>query len=365
MSAASSHLFAPALWLLSSATTVAAQDRAPQPDMPVDAATRNTVIEGVLERLTGSYVFPARAVEMAAAVRGRMARHEYDRIGSSAALADSLTAHLQAVSHDKHLRVLYRFAPLPNERPDEAPTAQQQEQRLAYGRQVNFGIGRAERLAGNVGYLEVRSFGFPAEMVEDAVAAAMDSLAGVDALIVDVRRNGGGEPGTVALVSSYLFDRDTVHLNSLFWRPTGQTEQYWTRPEVRGARLGSRKPVYVLTSGRTFSAAEEFTYNLQSRKRATIVGETTGGGAHPGGVERVTPHFAVRIPSGRAINPVTGTNWEGTGVRPELAVPAADALAAAHRAALERLLKDTSDPARRLALQQALRGGPIGLRPMP
>ena len=124
-----------------------------------------------------------------------------------------------------------------------------------------------------------------------------------------------------------------MHLNSLYFRPTDRTDHFYTRRVVAGKRFGAIKPVYVLTSNRTFSAAEEFTYNLQSLKRATIVGDITGGGAHPGGVVPVTAAFSVFVPSGRAINPITGTNWEGTGVRPEIAVPADSALGAALAAA--------------------------------
>ncbi len=119
---------------------------------------------------------------------------------------------------------------------------------------------------------------------------------------------------------SYLFGAEPVHLNSLYFRPTNKTDDFYTLRTVAGTRFGSQKPVFVLTSKRTFSAAAEFAYNLQSRKRATIVGETTGGGAHPGGMERIGD-FGVFVPSGRAINPITKTNWEGTGVRPEIAVP--------------------------------------------
>jgi C-terminal processing protease CtpA/Prc len=143
-----------------------------------------------------------------------------------------------------------------------------------------------------------------------------------------VRRNGGGSPHTVAMLSSYLFDQPT-HLNSLYWRERDRTDEFWTTREVRGKRFGQGKPVYVLTSRQTFSGAEEFSYNLKALKRATLVGETTGGGAHPGGVRRVHELFTVFVPTGRAINPVTRTNWEGTGVVPDVAVPADEAL---HRA---------------------------------
>src|SRR5262249_7175677 len=156
-------------------------------------------------------------------------------------------------------------------------------------------------------------------------AAAMNFLANTDALIVDVRRNGGGSPHGVALLCSYFFDETPVHLNSLYWRKGDRTEEFWTRKDVAGKRY-TGTPIYVLTSGRTFSAAGEFTDNLQTRKRAAVVGETTGGGAHPGGMRWINEHFIMFVPSGRAINPVTKTNWEGTGVEPDVAVDADRAL---------------------------------------
>src|SRR5262249_22574655 len=141
-----------------------------------------------------------------------------------------------------------------------------------------------------------------------------------------------------------------VHLNSLYWRKGDRTEEFWTRKALDGKRY-TGKPVYVLTSARTFSGAEEFAYNLQSRKRATIVGETTGGGAHPGGVRPINDHFAMFVPTGRAINPVTGTNWEGTGVKPDVAVRADEALETAHALAVKTVLAGTKDEEARRLIQ--------------
>jgi len=205
-----------------------------------------------------------------------------------------------------------------------------------------------------VGYLELRSFGFEAEWIGDAAAAAVAFLANTDALIVDVRRNGGGSPGMVAFVSSCLFGADSVHLNSLYWRPGNRTEHFYTRTRVPGVRYGPERPVYVLTSRRTFSGAEEFAYNLQTRQRAVIVGDTTGGGAHPGGLQRVTDHFGLWVPTGRAINPITKTNWERVGVRPDVAVSSDQALRTAQLAALRGLRERATDSERRRQLDEAI-----------
>jgi len=165
-------------------------------------------------------------------------------------------------------------------------------------------------------------------------SAAMNSLASTDALIVDLRDNGGGTPPMVAYISSYLFSQHT-HLNDLWTRRTNQTTEFWTR-DVPGTRFGGSKPVYVLTSHNTFSGGEEFTYNLKNLKRATIIGETTGGGAHPVSGHKIDPRFMIGVPFARAINPISKTNWEGTGVEPDVNVPAAEALATAQKMIAER-----------------------------
>jgi C-terminal processing protease CtpA/Prc len=189
--------------------------------------------------------------------------------------------------------------------------------------QINCGFEKLEILPGNVGYLKFNMFANP-EICGATATTAMAFLQNVAALIVDMRDNGGGDPAMVAHVSTYLF-ADRTHLNDLWTRSTGETKEYWTLPELPGKRLAAQ-PVYVLTSSRTFSGGEEFTYNLKSLGRATIVGETTGGGAHPVRGERIDDRFTIAVPFARAINPITQTNWEGTGVAPDIAVPAADAL---------------------------------------
>jgi C-terminal processing protease CtpA/Prc len=165
----------------------------------------------------------------------------------------------------------------------------------------------------------------------------MSLIANTDALIVDLRKNGGGDPQTVAWMTSYLVDERT-HLNSFFFREGNKTEQFWTNDYVPGKKFGGKKPIYVLTAKRTFSGAEEFSYNMKALKRGVIVGETTGGGAHPGESIRLTAHFTMFVPNARAINPITKTNWEGVGVEPDVKVAADDALRIAQILALEKIL---------------------------
>lgn len=315
-----------------------------QPEAALVASTRSEIIEGVLKRLNDSYVFPEVAKKMEAAIRERAQKKEYDAVTSPAQFANMLTMHLQEVSRDKHLKVTYSLEPLPPENQRREPSPQERERYLSQMRFNNFGFEKVERLNGNIGYIDLRGF-MSAELGGETVVAAMNFLANTDALIIDLRQNGGGDPAMVALISSYLFDQPT-HLNDLYWREGDRTHQWWTLPYVPGKRYGN-KDVYVLTARRTFSAAEEFTYNLKNLKRATIIGETTGGGAHPGGPRRVNDHFAVWVPSGRAINPISKTNWEGTGVKPDVEVPASLALKTAHLAALNKVAEKTTDPRRK------------------
>lgn len=318
--------------------TIASSQPTPpgQPDMAVDAATRAEVVERSSAVLERSYIFDDVARRATSVLRAKLGAGDYDRLEGARAFAAAVTRDLQEVTHDKHLRLLYSHDPVRDGPPPDAADDRADPKRDAFLRTINHGFERAERLDGNIGYLEVRSFMSGPAAAEATIAGAMAFLADTDALIVDVRRNGGGDPATVALLTSYLFDRRT-HLNDLYWRERGRTDEFWTRDDVKGRRYGQAKPVYVLTSARTFSGAEEFANNLKALKRATIVGETTGGGAHPGGTQRVGAHFALWVPTGRAINPVTKTNWEGTGVEPDVKVPAGEALEKAKELAREAI----------------------------
>jgi C-terminal processing protease CtpA/Prc len=243
-----------------------------------------------------------------------------------------LTEHFRNVSHDKHLSVSFSPIRLPEESSSPSPDAVAQYR--AAMQEANCGFEKVEHLGGNVGYLKFNFFADP-EVCGGTAIAAMNFLANVDALIVDLRQNGGGDPKMVALLSTYLFATQT-HLNDLWERKSGETQQYWTLPYVPGKHLPS-VPVYVLTSHRSFSGAEEFSNNLKVLKRATIVDEVTGGGAHPVAGHRIDDRFTIGVPFARAINPTTKTNWEGVGVEPDVKVPAADALATAQALASKEL----------------------------
>ena len=204
------------------------------------------------------------------------------------------------------------------------------------GRLDNFGIRRVERLDGNVGYIDLRRMAVAAN-AGPAITAAMELVAGTYALIIDLRQNHGGAPEGVVFWCSYLLDERPTHLNDIFHADTGETRQFWALPYVPGTRYTER-PVYVLTSGHTFSGGEDFAYTLQALGRATVVGETTGGGAHPTRGFPISAAVHIGIPFARSVNPVTGTNWQGTGVVPDVAVPEAQALDTAYAQALEHVL---------------------------
>ncbi|MDI3287370.1 S41 family peptidase [Polyangium sp. 15x6] len=321
------------------------------PDGPVTPEERNAAIEALLENLDARYVFPEKAKQVRAAVEARRKRGEYDKLTTGQALASTLTKHVNDVLKDAHFRVRYHDQKIPEAELQTEPTAAERERFAAEGQRLNGGFERIERLPGNIGYVEVRSFAFLGRGVE-AAAAAMNFLAETDALIVDVRRNGGGDPELVAALCSYFFD-SAVHLNDIYDRPKNETRQFWTSPTVPGKRyLG--KDVYVLTSKRTGSGAEEFAYDLQTQKRAVIIGEKTWGGANPGDVLRLGDHLAAFVPSGRAINPITKTNWEGVGVLPDIAVPAEDALRVAQVRALQKRIAAATEPELKKALEERL-----------
>lgn len=302
--------------LIALAATLSIQARYRSP-ATLDRAARAEVIEALVRELTRDYVFADKAAAMEKELREQAARHAYDTLTEPADFARMLTTHLQGITHDKHLRVGLDNGGRPGAPP---PT-----------------FGATKRLDGNIAYVEITSFAASPDSARESVRTVMSAAADARALILDLRANGGGQPQMVALVSSYLFGDRAVHLNSLYWRARDRTDRFFTDPGVGGAKFGPDKPVYVVTSARTFSAAEEFTYNLQSLKRATIVGETTGGGAHPGGAASLPHGLRAFIPSGRAINPITGTNWEGTGVKPDVPVAAAVAVDTAHTLARERV----------------------------
>lgn len=306
------------------------------------------VVQSVATILNNEYIYPETAAKMADHIQAKL--NDYDAAADVYAFADALTSDLQAISKDKHLRVGYdpeQETHLLNRPAEFEPTDEELAVFRAYWGYRNHGFDRVERLTGNIGYIQMSNFAEAGAGGETAVAA-MNFVANCDAVIFDLRNNGGGFPNMVQLITSYLYDKLEKHLNTFYHRPTDESRQFWTFPYVPGRRLAN-VPVYVLTSGRTFSGAEEFTYNLKNMERATIVGQTTGGGAHPVSGKAVGNGFIMMLPNSQAINPITKTNWEGTGIEPHIVTAPEDALRVAHTHALEQIRQKTAD-AKRLKL---------------
>ncbi|HKI03100.1 MAG TPA: S41 family peptidase [Thermoanaerobaculia bacterium] len=340
------HLF---IFALAAVLAVPALAAAPPAPPAINAQDRAAIIDDIAAALNEIYVFPETAKKMEEHVRSQSKSGAYDRLGTLDAFTERLTEDLRSVSHDLHLGV--GWDPEPPAAETGGPTPEERQARFAAQlRRDNYCFRKVERLAGNVGYLKLDCFA-QAELGGGAAVAAMGFLAGSDALIFDLRDNGGGSPSMIQLLISYLMAGEPTHLNSFYIRKGDKTEQFWTNAWVPGTRMPD-VPVFVLTSGRTFSAAEEFTYNLKNLKRATLVGETTGGGAHPVDLHRVKGYpVALRLPFGRAVNPISGTNWEGTGVEPDVKVAAPEALEVAHARALAAVAEKATDPAHKTTVE--------------
>jgi Peptidase family S41/N-terminal domain of Peptidase_S41 in eukaryotic IRBP len=267
---------------------------------------KSATIEKINELVNDNYVFPDVAKSTGEHLVKKLKQGRFNDDTTAAAFSKSLTDEVQSVNHDKHMRV----------RTGGAAAARGPEN------SGDGGFKEVKMLEGNIGYMDMRLF-FPASVASSLADEHMKTLASADAIIIDLRYNGGGNPDMVQYLCSYFFDKK-IHLNSLYNRVANTTREFWTI-DVKGKKMPN-VPLFILTSKRTFSAAEEFSYNMQTQKRAVLIGETTGGGANPGGVFRINDQLSIFIPTGKAINPVTGTNWEGVGVKPDISIPADEAL---------------------------------------
>jgi len=328
---------------LCAAIAPAAGAARPMSDTEIDTRVRKDVLDRLARELESRYVFEDTAKRLAELVRAKQRSNAYRSITTGPALARALTDDLLAVAHDKHLRVSFSFTPLP-----QGPSGPPSQEVLNQMRKQNGAIPKVEILDGNVGYMRVNGVP-PLDMAQPAVAAAFAFLHNTDALIIDNRGNGGGDPNTVALYVSYLSEGAPFIVNTFHWREGNRVVEFKTTA-LGELAYGAHKPVFVLTSPGTFSGGEELSYDLQALKRAAVVGEVTGGGANPGGPVPLGHQFLVNMPSGRPINPVTGTNWEGIGVKPDIPVAAEAALIKAHALAIERLKTEAPDPVSRSAL---------------
>jgi len=255
---------------------------------------------------------------------------------------------MQELNHDEHLWVRWHPESLPDFEDQLRLDKEWQEQQKLKASLDNYGLHKLERLSENIGYMDIRYF-YRTAWGRDTMHAAMSFVTNMNALIIDLRKCTGGYPDMIALFSSYFFQGPPIHLNSIYWRDEDMIQEYWTLADIPGRRFIG-KPVYILVSKMTFSAGESFAYIMQTHKRATVIGEKTDGGAHPGASYRLHPHFEAFIPVGRVFDPQTGKDLEGIGVLPNICVPQEHAFLAAYHLALKNVLEcvddSLSDPSR-------------------
>lgn len=332
---------AAAIVLLDATTARAQAPGERRRDVPVSPTERESVVRNVIALVRRNYVDSSAAQRMASDLERRLRAGEYTRFDSAAGLVASLTAQLRAVQPDEHLRVDYFVVPRPMRTPVGTAGVEDLEARRRVASRRGYGIERVERLSGNVAVVTLRSFE-PPSIGGAALAAAMQLASGANAVILDLRQNGGGHGNMVGELAAYFVPGGTA-MTELYDRPTARTERT-TVPTRPGGPSFPHVPLFVVTSRRTFSAAEGFAYTMRVRGRATVVGEPTRGGANPVQVFQLAPHFALFLPTGRVTDLVTRANWEGSGVAPDVPAEAASALTVAYRRALEVLLTTESNP---------------------
>jgi C-terminal processing protease CtpA/Prc len=307
---------------------------------------RAAQVNEVIRRLEAHYVFPDVATKLAEVLQQRLGEGAYADV-TDAEFATLVTADLQSINGDKHLRLRHHLEPVA----EDGDAAMNSDAYRLEAELEGFGIAQVRRLAGNIGYLDTTML-YPPELAGPAIAAAMTLLAPTDALLLDVRRNRGGSPGTSAVLQTYLVD-EQVHYLDIYEREGHRTTQMWTLPYVPGLRFGGKKPVWVLTGPKTFSGGEDLAFSLQQQGRAKTVGEATRGGAHPREQYKVDTYLDVTVSIARSFHPETGENWEGGGVRPDLPVAAEKAFDTAYELALEHVLELGGDGPRRAAADEA------------
>jgi hypothetical protein len=308
----------------------------------LEKVEQKTVIDSVCANLEREYIFPDVTKKYVAELKKNLHSGKYDQITDPREFAAKLSEDLAAVHRDKHLRIMFN----PERIKIERQSVQQDEAAIAFKKRQerisNYGFEEIKILPGNIGYLKFNSFSEDPNAYPVAVGA-MSVLANADAVVIDLRQNGGGAAEMVQFLCSYFLDNPRKLLNSFFYREPDTTTQYWSYTYLPGKRL-DKVDLYLLTSKNTFSAAEEFCYNLKNLKRATVIGETTGGGAHNNKFVILNDHFMMSLPFARAYNPNTKTNWEGVGVEPDIKVESDKALETAQVVAMKKLSEKEEDP---------------------
>ena len=340
------------LLLIASSGQTQAQVAHPGEFPPIDGLTRAAIVDSLTAVIDSVYVLEEPAKQIVSGLRKNLADGEYDNLTDPGEFGRRLFEDAQAISHDGHFGIM-AMPPL-----DPAMAAAEQDEdpadldrRRRFNKVMNHGFQKAEILPGGVGYVRFDRFADGDEAFR-AAAAAMNFVSNSSAVILDLRQNGGGSASMIRFIAGYLF-AEKAHLINWDIRAEKKTVQSYSADFVPGQRIIDQ-PIYILTSDRTFSAAEEFTFDMKNLDRATVVGDTTGGGGHT--VAEYTFNFdgfrmGIRVPYGRAYNPENNEGWEGVGVSPHIAVPADQALEAAHADALGKLIEAETDEEFRVQLE--------------
>ena len=275
----------------------------------------NELIQSITDSLSKHYIFPEKAVIISNYLESQLKKNSYNALlDKPERLAEQIMQDIKVVHHDPHMRIKFDPGFVPQE--IYKPTPENNERVKKYWKENNYTFKKVEILPGNIGYLPFDLFTDDIEAAKPTIKAALIFIANTRALIIDLRNNMGGSPQMVSQLESYFF-KEKTHMNDLINRTNMDTTFLYADPaKADGVYLSM--PVYILTGQHTFSGAEDFRYAMQTAKRAIVVGETTGGGAHPQMPFSVGQHFIVFIPFARSINPVTKTDWEGTGVMPNV-----------------------------------------------
>jgi hypothetical protein len=303
----------------------------PKPNYLFDLAQRQFVLDGIIQNLRDHYPNPDVASSAARSLRIQNSLGRFRSATEPAAFAALVTSRLRGSTHDMHLEVVFSERELLAA--DAGPSPEEQTQYRSAMLATNCTFQPVRTLPGNIGYLKFNTFPDPG-LCASIAAHTMDALNSSSAVILDLRDNSGGSPQMVMFLAAYFFDRP-----AFFWNPREDNEaRMWTRSPVPRSRMAST-PLYILTSSRTWSAAEHFTYNMKMLHRAVIVGETTGGATDVGVFHRVDAHFGIGISETHVRNPYSTPDWAATGVAPDVSVPAGEALETAQQRAAQRLAK--------------------------
>jgi len=314
-----------------------------QQTLVLNSKSRAEIIKNISQILLDNYVFPDTAIKMSNCILKKLKQGEYNKITAPVAFSDALTNDLYSIYRDGHMLVQFDPKELTPE-PIDTSTSHKasNEDQFKKIKLANFGLKKVEILNGNIGYICFDHFWADSIYGKETVKAALQFVSYTNALIIDLRNCGGGSEETVNMISGYFLEKST-HLNDMFDRRANSTTKYWTKPDSTFTKM-IKMPLYILTNNKTFSASEMFCYGLQSIKRAIIIGETTGGGAHGTYSQGVSNGFRLYIPYSTAISPITKTSWEKVGVKPEIETSSDKALETAEMKIYDNLISNTKDP---------------------